>query len=266
MKSEQKLVSVIIPTYRSAKYLDMCLKSIKLQTYKNIEVLIIDSCSNDGTSDIVKKYSFKLVSKKLNRSEARNYGVKIAKGSYILFVDSDMKLNRNIISNCLKKMNKTTAGVIIPEKSIGYGFWAKCKALEKHLYLRDKNIEASRFFRRNDFLKIGGYDNSLEAGEDWDLDIEFKKIGSIARIDDLIEHYEGSHSLMKNVKNKYNCGKLIRPFIKKHKKEGVKRLLYKKSFISFESLKKEPITYMGFLFMKSLEFTAWCFGILRSFF
>ena len=153
--SEKKIVSVIIPTFNSARYLEACLKSIKLQTYKNTEVLVIDNCSNDRTSEITRKFGYRLISKKLNRSEARNYGAKKASGEYLLFIDSDMELTEGVISNCIHKMDKTVMGVVIPEISVGDGFWSECKKIEKLLY-QNSSFEAPRFFRQKDFIKVGG--------------------------------------------------------------------------------------------------------------
>ena len=89
-----KKISIVIPTYNSALTIKKTLKSIFDQTYKNFEVIIVDSYSTDGTKKIIKSFKKKKikvfnVSKKKKLSYARYYGIKKATGSLIAFLDSD---------------------------------------------------------------------------------------------------------------------------------------------------------------------------------
>lgn len=94
MKSNP-LVSVIVPVYNVEKYLRQCLDSILGQTYKNLEVIIVDDGSTDSSADIIKEYKKKdnrivtISQKNQGLSAARNVGIKKANGDYIMFVDSD---------------------------------------------------------------------------------------------------------------------------------------------------------------------------------
>lgn len=88
--------SIIIPTYNVEKYLEKCLNSILSQTYNNYEVIIIDDVSSDNTIDIVSNYQNKyqrirviVNNKNSGPSYSRQEGINIAKGEYIIFVDSD---------------------------------------------------------------------------------------------------------------------------------------------------------------------------------
>lgn len=88
-------VSFIIPVYKVEKYLPQCVESILNQTYKNIEVLLVDDCSPDGCPALCDEYANKdsrvTALHKLNGglSDARNYGLEHAKGDYVVFMDSD---------------------------------------------------------------------------------------------------------------------------------------------------------------------------------
>ena len=88
MKDREKtpMVSVIVPTCNSAKTLELCLKSIKTQTYPNIEIIIVDKNSADNTRKIAEKYG-KVFIKGPERSAQRNFGASQAAGEYLVFLD-----------------------------------------------------------------------------------------------------------------------------------------------------------------------------------
>jgi glycosyltransferase involved in cell wall biosynthesis len=253
---DSKLVSVIIPTKNSSKTLDRCLKSISNQIYSNIEVIIVDSFSTDNTIDISKKYNTKFFKVKTNVSEARNFGINKADGRYILSLDSDMEINQRVIMECVNKIDQGFDAIIIPEISIGKGFWAECKKFEKKNYLGDELIESPRFFNKDMLNKLNGYDPTLVAGEDWDIGIRIKKSGyKIGRIDAIIKHNEGNLSLLKTMKKKYIYGKTLKFYLNKHPEEAKKQLRiirpnFKKNWKSFM---QNPIYAIGMLFMKSCE-------------
>tara|TARA_B100000780_G_scaffold47258_1_gene29376 strand:- start:200 stop:1129 length:930 start_codon:yes stop_codon:yes gene_type:complete len=85
--------SVIIPTYNQSSFLKKALESVLNQTYKNYEIIVIDNHSNDNTTKVIKKYKKKIIYKKIYNKgiigKSRNLGIKIAKGKWIAFLDSD---------------------------------------------------------------------------------------------------------------------------------------------------------------------------------
>jgi len=88
-------ISIIIPTLNSGKILESCLKSIKIQQYKNIEIIIADGGSVDDTLKIAKKYNCKIFKNSLQTSESgKAIGLKHTIGKYVAFIDSD-----NILPN-----------------------------------------------------------------------------------------------------------------------------------------------------------------------
>lgn len=92
--SSHPLVSIIIPTLNSAKYIHRCLKALSMQIYPHIEVLIVDAGSTDATFAIIDQFKSKFTIQCFNigkstQSEARNYGIEYANGQYIAFCDSD---------------------------------------------------------------------------------------------------------------------------------------------------------------------------------
>ena len=88
------LVSVVIPSYNSGKFISETLKSVSSQTYEEIEIIVVDDCSTDNTIEIIKKHNDpRLVLIQLEKNKgvanARNVGIANSKGTYIAFVDSD---------------------------------------------------------------------------------------------------------------------------------------------------------------------------------
>lgn len=83
-------ISVIIPTYNSAKYIKDTIESVLNQTYKDLEIIVVDDGSTDNTKDIVSKYQVKYIyQENKGPAAARNRGIKEAQGEYIAFLDSD---------------------------------------------------------------------------------------------------------------------------------------------------------------------------------
>ncbi len=115
----KKLISVIVPIYKVEQYLDKCIQSIINQTYQNLQIILVDDGSPDNCGKIADQYA-KMdqrieVIHQTNKglSEARNNGIKKAKGEYIGFVDSDDYIDENMYENMLKLIEKKTADVCI---------------------------------------------------------------------------------------------------------------------------------------------------------
>jgi len=98
------LVSVNIPTYNSERTIRQTLESLKKQTYKNFEIIIIDSYSTDKTIDICKEFKCKIVSYEGTLLGARGKGVENSKGDFILLLDSDQVLEKTAIERAVKLM------------------------------------------------------------------------------------------------------------------------------------------------------------------
>ena len=103
-------LSIIIPVYNSGKYLEKCISSIKRNKCEEYEIIIIDDGSNDGTSEICDKYSDEFQIKVIHQknsgvSNARNRGLKLARGEYITFVDSDDYVSPDYVGTIIQKIN-----------------------------------------------------------------------------------------------------------------------------------------------------------------
>lgn len=262
------LVSIIIPTKNSRKTLERCLDSIKNQTYKNIELIVVDNNSTDKTKEIASRYTKRVYNKGPERSVQRNFGAKNADGEYLSFIDSDMELTPTVIEECVRKILETNSkAIIIPEISVGENFWAKCKALEKECYIGDETIEAARFFDKEIFFKFNGYDEEIAGGgEEWDLPFRIRKAGyKIARVNALIKHHEGNLRLLTSMRKKYYYAQTIGKYIKKHPDIAREQFtLLRPAFIrNWRKLARDPIHALGMIFMKVCEFGAGGVGYLK---
>lgn len=98
--------SIIIPVYNVEKYIKRCLDSVINQSYNNYEIIVVDDGCTDNSIKIAKNYPAKIISNKhVSVSEARNIGVKHAKGEYLLFLDSDDYWDKRLLENIINSMN-----------------------------------------------------------------------------------------------------------------------------------------------------------------
>lgn len=116
---KEPLVSVIVPVYNVENYIDDCLNSITQQTYKNLEIIVVEDCSTDSSLQMLQSYlddkRIKLVQHQENGglSAARNTGIKAASGEYLMFVDSDDIIDSNLVEICLQASLDSAADVVL---------------------------------------------------------------------------------------------------------------------------------------------------------
>lgn len=112
-------ISIVVPIYNAEKYLERCIQSILVQTYSDFEVLLINDGSKDNSIKICQQYEkkdnrIKVIDKKNEGvSQTRNQGIKIARGKYIQFIDSDDFIEPNMLEEMLEKAEKEEVDVCI---------------------------------------------------------------------------------------------------------------------------------------------------------
>jgi len=167
---DNQLVSVIIPTKNSAKTLEACLESIKNQTYKNIEIIVVDNNSTDSTKELTLKYTQKVFNKGPERSAQVNFGVTQSIGEYVYKVDSDFVLDELVIEQCVEKMQQGFDAIVVhntPDETVSW--IAKIRKFEVDMYKYDLNHSSARFVKKDVYEKIGGFNEKITAGEDYDF-------------------------------------------------------------------------------------------------
>lgn len=264
------LVSVIVTTYNNTATLDACLESIATQSYGQIETIVVDNGSTDNTKEIARVYTNEVYDIGPERCTQRNFGVSKASGEYVVIIDSDMELGKNVIGACVQQVisNPKLKALVIPEESFGIGFWAKCKHLERSFNVGIPWIEAARFFEKQTYLSVGGYDESLVSGEDWDLSQRVGAVAKSGRINEYIRHNEGRLRLLRTLKKKYYYAQKFARYLDANKDLPATKsqtnvltrygLFFSRPFHLF----RRPDLGIGMLFMKTCEFAFGGFGYL----
>lgn len=145
-------VSVIIPIYNNADTIKRCLNSILNQTYKNIEIIIVNDGSTDNVKEILESYNDSRIvifnNNNYGVSYARNYGIQNSTGKYIMFVDGDDTLDKNCIEEAMNISSKYNADIVCGEFN---------KVEKKHNKVSNKNNKVDNL----NVMEIKDIDNLL---------------------------------------------------------------------------------------------------------
>ena len=183
-------ISFIIPTLNEEKNLDICLTSLKNQSEKDFEVIIVDGGSKDRTIEIAQKYGFHVLEVEKTRahdvSSAKNVGVDNASGDYVFFLDADMAID----SNCIEVLKEgfedpKIVGIalkVLPHKgnhieTIMYQINNALAMIAHRMKFYQFSYFSCHCYRRDAFLRAGGFREDLLACEDLDLSLRVSNYG-----------------------------------------------------------------------------------------
>lgn len=243
MASSKPFVSIIVAAYNSDKYIEQCINSLINQTYKNIQIILVDDGSSDNTLKICKDFAkndkrITIISQKnYGQTKARQAGLRRATGEYCLVFDSDDWLELDAISKCIKAAIKYNADVVTFDGYFNYsqhevkvlqpiagGFYDKQRMLDE---LYPKMLYSGRFyyfgvyaamwnklFRRDILVKtLNNVNPSVRIGEDglttFSSMFEAKSVCVLKN--ELLYHYRDNNpSLTRSyVKNQFNSALLL---------------------------------------------------------
>jgi glycosyltransferase involved in cell wall biosynthesis len=262
------LVSVNIPTYNSEKTLDECLRSIANQTYRNIEIIIVDSYSYDQTLEIAKNYGAKIYFAD-TLSEARKVGVENSLGKYVFFVDSDQVLTPDMIEKCVNKCEKEgyDAITLFERSMIKKGtFIERVIAYDKWLFHSqhdDHPIYGSaipRFFR-TEVLKRIKWPSSLGVQEHNLIYYEVIKMGAKSAFMDLYIYHREPYLLTQFVRKFYRYGFYYIPALHQNKRLVIAHSMPRRVYFSKKALKR-PTLFVGILWLYLIKAMATFAGII----
>jgi glycosyltransferase involved in cell wall biosynthesis len=224
----EPLVSVIIPTRNSARFVERCLTSVRRQTYSNIEVLVVDNHSTDKTRELALRLADQVLLHGPERSAQVNYGVLHAAGDYVYRVDSDFVLDADVIRQCVDCARQGFDAVVVhntPDESVSW--LARIRKLEIDMYKYDLDHSSARFFRKDVFLAIGCFDERITAGEDYDLQNRLNRAGyRTGFVDAEAVHLGEPQSFWPHMRAYYEYGKDFRRYRERNPTESRRQLAF----------------------------------------
>lgn len=204
---KRKLCTIVIPAYNEGKYVVKCVKSFLNQTYKNLEIMVINDCSTDNTLSLVKKEFSKnkkvricTNDQNMGMSYSRNRGITEGNGEFILQADGDAYYPEDYVEKMIAPLRDKSVGGTVPEiyyvwcenKNFLYHFWTIRRLVTRKLKKKGKRkVMGAWCFRRKIFDEIGLYDRKLKSGNDVDVAFRVEEKGyKIAMVDTYFTHKE----------------------------------------------------------------------------
>ena len=176
------LVSIVTPNYNKAEYLEETIKSVIIQDYPNIEYIVVDGGSTDGSVDIIKKYNqhiTKWVSEPdLGQSHAINKGWQMSNGEALAYINSDDLYFPGAVSNAVDKFQKDPdlsvfygIGVFLSSKGDFHSYFENIEPYNRFRILSctDFILQPASFFKRSSLEAVGFLNENLHYCMDWDL-------------------------------------------------------------------------------------------------
>lgn len=261
------LVSINIATYNSEKTLTKCLDSVRAQTYKNIEIIVMDSRSKDKTLDIAKSYSARIFFAP-TLAIARQVGADASGGEFIFILDSDQVLEPNVVRECVRACEEEGYdGVTLFEKSLitKNTFVERVIACDKEIFhsLHDddpvRGTAIPRFFRSSYYKRVDFAENPPITFEHTVIHKKIIDMGAkIKFIDTYIWHYETTR--LRDVWRKFfRYGYYYIPAFKFNKKIVLHHSLPRRSYFHYKAFRK-PVVFIGLFCIYFIKATAAGFG------
>jgi arabinofuranan 3-O-arabinosyltransferase len=254
-------VTVVVPTRNSSRTIEGCLQSLRRQT-QSCAVVVVDNNSSDDTAEIARSLADTVIVAGPERSAQRNLGARTMPAPIVGFIDSDMYVGATVVADAVGRINAGAGAVIVPERTIGEGYWSSVRTFERSFYEGNDTIEAARFYRTELFDALGGFDEHLTGPEDWDLTMRARERGSVDRIEGWIEHDEG------RVRYLDACEK------KAHYAEGLRRFGGKYGMVALAKIGDRPYVRhpqrianrlgVGLVALKLGETAAVSFALLKA--
>ncbi len=266
--------SIVIPVRDDADGVVNLLNLIPAADYQWLEVIVNDSPhSRDSVAEVASAFGAKglrvtVLSSNLSRAQGRVDGSRVARGDVLFHLDADMEVTPGLLTDILSRLDGGCDALVVPEVSVGTGFWARCKVLEKACWEGDVAVEAARVVTSDMYWRVGGHDPALVWGEDKDLDLRLREAGG--RVDVTVakvRHHERDIGFWRTIKKKMHYASTAGLFAAKH--PG--------AFRDQRSLRRLPVLVWrawsrdhdalqvgGLLMLKSGEFTAVGFVLARQ--
>lgn len=228
------MISVIVPVYNVKKYFEKCMESIINQTYKELEIILVDDGSDDGSEKLCDEYASKdlrvhvLHQENQGASKARNVGLETASGDYITFVDSDDYIELDTYEKVAEAVRLYAPDLIFfREKSVdirGRTIYISGRKATGEIYLKDRQFAENRIIGelingmcdkvyRSEIIQGINFENDKTHGEDFMYNLlALKKVNTVAYIDQIKYSYvQNSNSI---THKKFNANSIDQIYFK----------------------------------------------------
>jgi len=226
LKSNKPLISVVLPTYKRVENLKEAIESVLNQSYKNLELIIIDDTPDNTVFDIISTINDSRIIYIKNRErlgfvKSLNKGASLAKGKYIARIDADdiwidsMKLEKQV-----KFLEDNPdyilcgGGIVIVDKKgkeiVRFLHPQEDEEIRNSLLLIDNFTHSSVVFRKDAFEKVKGYDEKLDFAEDWDLWLKLGRIGKLYNFPEYFVQYFKTPESRSNRKKEISIANYLR--------------------------------------------------------
>lgn len=234
---DEPLVSVVITSYNYAQYLPVAVESVLRQSYNQYEVIIVNDGSTDNTDDVVGPYlsnpKIRYVKQhNLGQASAKNTGIRNSAGDFIAFLDADDIWRETKLETQMKLFNHTMVGVVYSRmrfisqvgEPVDQGvpnryLTPRAGQVTESLFIDNFVPFSSAIVRKGCLDKVGGFDETLRMGIDWDLWLRMSVDYEFAYVDEPLMDYRVGHlgqmSRDLGIRQK-SCDQIMARFIEEH--------------------------------------------------
>lgn len=257
-KDLKPLVSIIVPTYNSSKFLEVCLQSVNDQTYPNIELIVVDNNSSDNTKEIARHFTDKVYNKGPERSAQVNYGVSLATGDYVYKIDSDFVLDPQVVEQAVTEIQKGFDAIVVHNTpDVRVSWIAKIRKFEVDMYKYDITYSSARFVKKSVYETIGGFNAEITAGEDFDFQNKLNRQDyKTGFIDAEALHLGEPTHFWRHMMKYYDYGKDFIHYKQENQEESKEQLgLIRPIYIrNKQKFKDSPLMGLAFILYSILKF------------
>jgi glycosyltransferase involved in cell wall biosynthesis len=232
-----------------------------------VEIIVVDNHSSDNTCAIANDLADRVITAGPERSSQVNAGARLASGEYLYKIDSDFILQADVIREAVAAaQDQHLDGILIHNRSDPMaGRWARVRQFERDMYAGQNLNVAVRFVKLTLFLAIGGFDEALYAGEDYDLQARLVAAGArMGWITSFETHIGEPRTLREVVSKHFYYGSNLRVYVRKHGLHGVKQLSpLRLAFLrNFGRFLRHPVLFAEFLAYWGVKYAAGASGFL----
>lgn len=263
-ENDEPLVTVAVPTKNSAKHLRSALESILAQHYSAVELIIVDNYSTDETKDIALQFSAKFFQHGPERSAQLNRALREAHGKYFYRMDSDFIAEPTLVGECVALCEHGEADMVATFVKTQHcaTFWERVSMFERAMYRGDRDAVGARFIRTDMLRAVGGFDEDLVAGEDYDVHNRLLRTGAKLAFSQAAELNLDEPSSLRDVWQKsVYYGRTFWTYVAKHPGRAMRQTPIRAAFLrNWRSFLAHPILGAALFFRMFLKIAGAVFG------